>query len=286
MDLATLRIFKAVVEEGGVGRAARKLHRVQSNVTTRIQQLEASLGTKLFVRERRRLHLSPAGETLLEYTDRLLSLSEQARAAVQGGEPRGILRLGTLESTAASRLPRLLARFHGEHPAVRIELSTGTNDALLDELLARHIDAAFVVEVPAAARLDSVPAFDEELVIVAPRRHPPIRRAADIRAPTLIAFPSGCAYRRRLQAWLAQGGIVPERTLELASYHAIIACVASGAGVALMPRSVLDTLRATEEVAAHRLPKGSGRLTTRLAWRKAESSAALRALSAALAGKK
>ncbi len=62
MDFAALQIFKAVVDEGGIGPAAKKLHRVQSNVTTRIQQLEASLGAKLFVREKRRLFLSPEGD--------------------------------------------------------------------------------------------------------------------------------------------------------------------------------------------------------------------------------
>ncbi len=112
MDFAALQIFKAVVEEGGIGPAARKLHRVQSNVTTRIQRLEASLGAQLFVREKRRLFLSPAGELFLGYVDQLLKISEQARSAVLSDAPRGVLRIGTLESTAASRLPPLLSRYH------------------------------------------------------------------------------------------------------------------------------------------------------------------------------
>ena len=72
MDLADLAIFKAVAEEGGIVRAARKLHRVQSSVTSRIQQLEASVGTQLFRRSKQRLHLSSSGEVLLAYADRLL----------------------------------------------------------------------------------------------------------------------------------------------------------------------------------------------------------------------
>ncbi|TMG95644.1 MAG: LysR family transcriptional regulator, partial [Betaproteobacteria bacterium] len=99
MDFAALQVFKAVVDEGGISPAARKLHRVQSNVSTRIQQLEASLGTQLFVREKRRLFLSPAGELFLGYVDQLLKISEQARSAVLGDKPRGVLRIGTLEST-------------------------------------------------------------------------------------------------------------------------------------------------------------------------------------------
>src|ERR1700675_909915 len=97
MDFADLQVFKAVVEEGGISPAARKLHRVQSNVSTRIRQLEASLGTPLFVREKRRLFLSPAGKLFLDYVRQLLRISEQARTAIQGDAPRGVLRIGTLE---------------------------------------------------------------------------------------------------------------------------------------------------------------------------------------------
>ncbi|MDD9904693.1 MAG: LysR family transcriptional regulator, partial [Rhodospirillaceae bacterium] len=68
MELSDLRIFRAVVSEGGITRAAEKLHRVQSNVTTRVRQLEEDLGVALFIREGKKLHLSPAGQTLLGYT--------------------------------------------------------------------------------------------------------------------------------------------------------------------------------------------------------------------------
>jgi DNA-binding transcriptional LysR family regulator len=72
MDFAALQFFKAVVDEGGISAAAKKLHRVQSNVTTRIQQLEASLGAQLFIRDKRRLILSPAGELFRDYVEQLL----------------------------------------------------------------------------------------------------------------------------------------------------------------------------------------------------------------------
>ncbi len=284
MDFADLQVFKAVVEEGGISPAARKLHRVQSNVSTRIRQLEASLGTPLFVREKRRLFLSPAGKLFFDYAQQLLRISEQARSAIQGDAPRGVLRIGTLESTAASRLPRLLAHYHRNHPAVRVELTTGTTDALVEAVLSRKIEAAFVAECQAGAQLEVLPMFFEELVVVAPSSHSPIRRAQDVRTDTVISFPSGCAYRRRLQAWLAAGGIAPEKVLELGSYHAIVACVASGAGIAFVPRSVLQTLRVPKGIAVWRLPAKDGRITTSLVWRKGEASSALKALQAEIAG--
>src|SRR5579872_5846272 len=141
MNFADLQVFKSVVEEGGVIRAASKLHRVPSAVTTRIKQLEASMGVKLFHRDRQRLHLSPAGELLRDYAERLIQLSDEARDVVAGTTPRGVLRLGSLESTAASRLPPLLSDFHRRYPEVRLELVTGTNDALVTQLLERRLDA-------------------------------------------------------------------------------------------------------------------------------------------------
>lgn len=283
MDFAALQVFKAVADEGGISPAARKLHRVQSNVTTRIQQLEASLGTKLFVRAKHRLHLAPAGEVFLHYVEQMLRLSEQARNAVLGGEPRGVLRVGTLESTAASRLPPLLSRYHGKYPAVRVELTTGTTDALVESVLGRRLEAAFAADCKASAPLEALPAFNEELVLVAPRSHPEIRRARDVRSDTMIVFPDGCAYRRRLQTWLAGDGVVPRQFLELGSYHAIVACVASGAGIALVPRSVLQTVRRPEGVSVHRLRAASARSTTFLVWRRGERSSSLQALQAEIA---
>src|SRR5215510_3895686 len=179
MDFDSLTIFKTVVDEGGVIAAARKLHRVQSGVTTRIKQLEAALGVALFRRDKRRLILSPAGEIFLGYVEQFLRLAEQARHAVLGDAPRGVLRLGTLESTAASRLPPLLAHYHQQYPAVRVELATATTDALVEGVACRKFDAAFVIGRIEAIGLDVLGAFNEELVIVAPRSHPAIGRAHD-----------------------------------------------------------------------------------------------------------
>jgi DNA-binding transcriptional LysR family regulator len=123
-------------------------------------------------------------------------------------------------------------------------------------------------------------AFDEELVIAAPRAHPAIGCARDVRTDTIISFPAGCAYRRQLQAWLAVGAVVPERVLELHSYHAIVACVASGTGIALVPRAVLETVRASDNIAVYPLAEEPVRLPTRLVWRQGETSPALRALQA------
>jgi DNA-binding transcriptional LysR family regulator len=210
--------------------------------------------------------------------EQLLRLAEQARHAVLGDAPHGVLRLGTLESTAASRLPPLLAHYHQQYPAVRVELATDTTDALVEGVVYRKFDAAFVVGRVEAMGLEAMEAFDEELIIIAPRSHPAIECAQDVRADTIICFPSGCAYRRLLHAWLAAGAVVPEQVLELSSYHAMVACVASGTGIALVPHSVLETVRVSDSIAVYPLPVEHTRMTTYLVWRHGENSPALRAL--------
>src|SRR5919109_5638139 len=143
MDLVALKIFKAVADQGGITRAAAALHRVQSNVTTRVKQLEEHLGTQLFHRQGRKLVLSAEGKLLLGYAERLLRLTAEAQSALHGRAPQGLLKLGALESTAATRLPPVLARYHRSHPAVRLELVTGTSGALADKVLRGEIEAAF-----------------------------------------------------------------------------------------------------------------------------------------------
>src|SRR5262245_7332182 len=204
MDLTALHIFRTVAEQGGITKAAAKLHRVQSNVTTRVKQLEAQLGTKLFLRHKRRLVLSPEGKVLLGYADRLLHLSSEAQDALRGGVPRGTLRFGALESTAAARLPPVLSRYHRAYPEVRLELVTGTTGALVAKVLGGDIDAAFVAEPFAGDGLETCPAFSEELVLIAPRDQHKVRAPKDIGNLTLLSFTTGCSYRRILEGWLAR----------------------------------------------------------------------------------
>src|SRR3989338_10998107 len=87
LDLAALDIFRTVAAEGSVTRAAERLQRVQSNVATRVRQLEADLGPPLFLREGKRMALTPEGEVLRGYADRLLALAEEARQGLRAGPP-------------------------------------------------------------------------------------------------------------------------------------------------------------------------------------------------------
>lgn len=283
VDLAALELFLAVITEGGVLRAAEKLGRVPSNVTTRVRQLEERLGVALFRRQGRGLVPTAEGQLLRGYAERLLRLAEETEAALQSGKPVGTFRIGSLESTAGSRLPPILSAYNQRHPQVRVELVTGTTGALLRRVAAHELEAAFVSEPFHAPGLRSEVVFTEELVLISGKASPALVRPADLRQSTLIAFASGCSYRRRFEEWLGKsGGAGPATVLEFASYPAIIACVAAGTGVAMVPRSVLQALRASSQVRLHELPPSVRKNQTHLVAHPGAGSMALQALRGVL----
>lgn len=282
MDLADLHVFRTVVEAGGITRAAERLHRVQSNVTTRIKQLEQELGVALFMRVGRRIELAPAGRALLAYAERILALAAEAREVVQGSRPSGVLRLGAMESAAAVRLPRPLSVFHARYPGVAVELATGDTASLAPQVLAGALDAALVVEPVSDPRLEALPIYEEELVIVADAKHRRIASPRDVAKPTLLAFHPGCPHRARLERWFAKEGAVTERIVELSSYHAILGCAVAGMGVALMPKSVLESYAERGRLSVHPLKGEFRSARTLLISRKDTPQAKVKALAEVL----
>ncbi len=278
LDLGALEIFREVAREGSVTGAAASLNRVQSNVSTRLKQLEDRLEATLFVRGRRGLALTEEGRTLLTYAERLLSLSDEAADALVRGKPTGSFRIGAMESTAAARLPAFLSRYHAEYPDVEIHLETATAGVLTEKLLAARIDVAFIAEPLEIAGIRTQKVFTERLVLVTPANFPALEKTEEISGRTIVAFEEGCAYRRYLNDWLLAEGIVPGAILSVGSYLAILACVSAGTGYAVVPQSVLDTVATTGAVRCHPLPGRLSRIKTLLAWQDGYASPKLAAL--------
>ncbi len=278
MELSDLHIFRTVVRAGGVTRAAAQLHRVQSNVTTRVRQLEEELGVKLFLREGKRLRLSATGTVLLDYAERLLTLAQEAREALHDQAPRGVLRLGAMESTAAVRLPAPLSEYHRRYPEVALELRTDNPQQLATAVLAGELDAALVVEPVAPGPFEKVIVYEEALVLVAEAGHPPIRSARDLKKRTILAFEPGCPHRKRLEDWFERNRDLPERTIEMSSYHALLGCAVAGMGIALMPRGVVDAFPERGRLSVHALPPTQGTARTVVIWRRGVEMPKVRAL--------
>lgn len=277
MEFSQLRIFQAVAEEGSITRAAERLHRVPSNLSTRLKQLEEQMGVDLFLRERQRLQLSPAGKVLLDYTARLFALHDEALSAVQGGMPSGTFTLGTMYSTAAIHLPSLLAHYHRTYPAVNLQVQSAPSGELLTGLLTGELDAALVDGPLELAGLDGIEFCQEQLVLISDLDRPAITRAQDVQGSEVFAFRRGCSYRARLEAWYASDRAAMGRVMEIESYQGMLACVVAGSGVALMPASMLASLPGRENARVHPLQQPFSNATTWLMWRKGRVGANLNA---------
>lgn len=255
MDVTDLKVFEAVARHGSMNRAAAELHTVQSNVTARIRSLEREIGVPLFQRHVRGVSLTPAGERMLPYAARIAKLIADAKlAALDDGAPAGTLKLGTLETTAALRLSPVLSNFTRTHPQVRLSLTTGTSCSLTTDVADCRLDAAFVAGPLDHPDLHAETIFQEELVLVTSRTirsREALNGADDLKT---IVFRLGCSYRQRLDALLSEMGIVTATPLEFGSLDAIIACVAAGIGVTLLPRGVVAAAAEQNLVTVHPVP--------------------------------
>ncbi|SNY69939.1 LysR family transcriptional regulator [Enterobacter sp. CC120223-11] len=268
MDLTQLEMFNAVAQTGSITQAAQKVHRVPSNLTTRIRQLEADLGVELFIRENQRLRLSPAGHSFLRYSQQILALVDEARMVVAGDEPQGLFSLGSLESTAAVRIPPTLALYNQRYPKIQFDLATGPSGTMIDGVTEGRLSAAFVDGPVMHPGLEGVPVYQEEMMIVTPKGHSQVTRASDVNGTSIYAFRANCSYRRHFESWFHADRATPGRIHEMESYHGMLACVIAGAGLAMIPRSMLESMPGHHQVDAWPLAEKWRWLTTWLVWRR------------------
>jgi len=252
MDAGDLRVFEAVARLGGMNRAAADLHTVQSNVTARIRALETELGAALFERHSRGVALTAAGRRLLPYATRIRDTLDEARRAVaDDGTPSGPLVIGSLETTAALRLSPMLAAYAQKHPAVDVTLRTGTSAELVDQVLARRLEGAFVCGPVDHPELEEEMIFREELVVLTAPSIRSLDKALSATELKIVVLRLGCSYRQRLEDILARRGIVGLRRLEFGTLEAIVGCVSAGLGITLLPRALIGPVWRDGRVAVH-----------------------------------
>lgn len=278
MELIALRTFEAVVEEGGILAASRKLNTVQSNVTSRIRRLEEELGAELFFRKGRGLELAPSGRVLLDYARRMLLLERETSTAVkQAGECAGELRIGAMETFAAVHLPPALKSVREAHPRVDLRVSTDTTANLTERVLAHKLDCAFVAGPVVHPELDFEELAVEQLVQVHAKGADPVLQP-------LILFREGCAYRARALAWQRAIGHATADAMEFGTLEGILGCVAVGLGWTLMPRRVVEQSAHAADLVIETVPDDIGRVPTgMIRLKNGRPMAAVKTLSEAVA---
>ncbi|SMF84891.1 transcriptional regulator, LysR family [Paenibacillus uliginis N3/975] len=254
METKDLKIFQTVAREGSVTKAAEVLNYVQSNVTNRIQYLEAQLKIPLFYRSNRGMTLTPAGENLLKYADKILTLMDEAVKSSQFSEhPVGPLRVGSIETTAAIHLTPLLIDYHSRYPDVDLSLITGETHTLLQKVLKYELDGAFVYGPIEEPNIESIPAFEDELVLISEPEKSDVRQ---LLTKPMLFFDVGCTHRTKAERFLHENGFTSYQIMEFGTLEVILSGVSSGLGVSLLPKSSIVKAEESGTIASHRLPEG------------------------------
>jgi len=264
MDIHDLNIFATAARTGSITKAARTLSTVQSNVTTRVRLLERELGVELFHRNHHGIQLTRKGRDLLPYAQQVIALIQKAREAVSDDqEVHGVLRIGSLQSTASARLPELLRSYIAQYNKVDIAIETGTTLELHEKVLANDIEGAFIAGPVESPQLNSMVAFVEELVILTPAKFRSVNEyLAKGPIPKVLVFKAGCSYRQQLEGYLSSEGISTLNEMEFGTIDGIIGCVGAGVGIAMLPKSVVERSSLRKDIRVHMLPKRMSRVET------------------------
>ncbi|KQT25277.1 MULTISPECIES: LysR substrate-binding domain-containing protein [Bradyrhizobium] len=229
LDLELLRSFVSVVEAGGFTRAGARVHRTQSTVSQQIKRLEEDVGQVLLHRDGKDVRPTEAGERLLSYARRLLSLAEEARDVLRQPDGEGAIRLGIPEDFAAYRLAKLLGAFSRSHPRLRLDVRAGQSKHLAHDLERGELDLALYKRE--AGEKGAVAVWPERVHWVTSKSHP-----VDVDVPSvpLIGFPLGCIYRAGAIHALESAGRAWHTAYTSSSLAGIQAAVAAGMGLSIL----------------------------------------------------
>lgn len=242
MDLQQLKVFREAARAGGFTRASESLHLSQSTISLHIKHLEEELGCPLFLRARKRVHLSEAGHVLLDSVDRIFQEIRNAETAVQelNRLERGTVRFGSGATTLTYLLPKVLGAYQRRFPGIELVVVTGSSEALAQQVHQQSLDLAVVMPpvLPTLA-VEIVPFLTEELVFVANSAHPlAARESVDLKELAeipFISFLQGSAMQNQLDDRFNRFGFKPRITMELENIESIKALVRAGLGIAVLP---------------------------------------------------
>jgi DNA-binding transcriptional LysR family regulator len=286
LELRQLRHFVTVAEELHFGRAAERLHMTQPPLSQSIAGLEELLGAPLFLRNRRQVALTAAGSALLPEARRLLgdagALPDLVRRVAEGRAGR--LTLAFVSTADYSVLPAILQRYRAAFPDVQLVLREATSDVQTEELLDGRIDAGFVIPpLPgqAGTTLDYMKVLEEPLILCAPAGLDALRGAGPVRLRDLpplplVIFPRAAApaLHDAILSCFRAAGVTPVIGQEAMQMQTIVSLVSGGMGLALVPQSVSNLMRAGVEYRA--LVDPTPLAETGLAWRRDNASPVLR----------
>ncbi|WP_047999486.1 LysR family transcriptional regulator [Lactiplantibacillus herbarum] len=258
-----LKMFITIAQQGSISAAASELGYAQSNLSTKVQQLETAVSAQLFYRTNRGIKLTSPGQTFYEQAIKIVQLTENAINELQHSQTiQGDLHIGTLQTAATTFLPQQLAQFHQTNPDVNLTLTTGTTLASITHVRNYELDGAIIAGNIDDPDLTVLPITTDELCLIAAAGMQPTLTDHD-----LLVFPTGCSYRQVLERWLDTEHVSLHHAIEFDYLNAIIASVSAGLGISVLPKRVVEPYLATNVIQSFPLPTALATLPVSFVYR-------------------
>lgn len=244
MDFRSLQYFIVVAEELNITRAAGLLKMSQPPLSNRMKQLEQELGTKLFIRKKSGLLLTPTGEILYKRARQMMELSDRTREEITSFEKElsGNLVLGTVEGRAPFLLARWIAGFRDEFPLVTYTVRHGGSDDILEQLYRHLIDIAIIAAPYNQETMEGFSVGTQPWVAIIPSDHALARKEGreislmDLKEEPLI-LPERISRVEAIEQWFSEKQLVPHMICKSSSYINAVALVEQNIGICIFPQT-------------------------------------------------
>jgi DNA-binding transcriptional LysR family regulator len=245
-----LKVFHTVAKLLSFTKAAEALHMTQPAVTFQVRQLEEYFNTRLFDRTHNKVNLTPAGERVAEFAERIFDLYSEMENSVRDltGEISGALTIGASTTIAEYMLPALLGEFKNRYPDINLRLKVSNSEGIVSMVEHNVIDLGLVESQVSNKNLIVEVCHDDQLVVVAAPDHELVKRGAKVKAAEIVKYPfvsreEGSGTREVIMQYLIDENVNPGEMnfcLELGSPEAIKGAVEAGMGITIISRSIID----------------------------------------------
>lgn len=241
MNLYHLNTFLAVARTQSFTRAADELHRTQPTVSSGVNELERSLGVKLFNRGGRSISLTMEGRLLVSYAEQIDDLVTEAQDRIRHRdvEPGESFRFGAIDAAVIYLLPEVLDAYHSRFPEVDISVQVDTSRLLVDDVLSGRSEFAVITLPLVHPKIETLTLHEDALPLVVGSNHPlAVRKRVtleEVARETLILFHEGSISRKPIDEHFAEAGLSLGPVMEMSSPEAMRKLVEAGVGVSFLP---------------------------------------------------
>lgn len=241
MDSEILRVFITVANKQSISKAANKLKSAQSNITTKIQQLEKKLDCKLFHRIPSGVILTKEGEKLYIHAINIVKSLDLAILDMKNVLFEQNLKVASTEANAIINIVDFLIKIHKDFPKIELELITNTTEDIKKMLNEYKIDIGFISGIPTEEEFIILNKIEEKMVLVESKNK-------DISNNIFLSFKKGCAYSLFAQEYFKTFNIQIDKKLEFASYETILGCIEASIGKSILPMRIIKKLKYEDRV--------------------------------------